>query len=473
MMSDFFENVSFDDINLDEYNSIDISFSSKQKIEIKKALRKHIVKRRTNIKRSGLIAVAALALIVTLVVSNGSSALAKVMPAFNKLYTSLGFKQEYLEESTYIGKTYEENGIKITLENIIGANHIIKVALKVEYDNKIEGLIGPLILLKSDYEGNVGIPTGNGNNSDENTNLNVINFISVDGFSKKGDLKITAQSPKFNKPMVWDIKVDFSKSFEESIYKNVTMSKDLGITVDSIEANKIGTIISSNKDFNLIKTKNNPVFVDGSYKTIYSGFINNKDFYVPHGKSYFIKVDNKIYSTLGAAWTTDNGKKYYTVNENLTDNILKNAKKISLVSHSMDSWLSNNFKDIPDEKSYRFSDEMEKKLNSFPKTETNGVTYTKEITFNNGKKAEIYKVERENDRIRLFLRGDNKKQVFNMACSMHTNISQFGKSIQETSDGWIVEFNYIESDKVTIEMMSGVLDSTGDYNVDESELLLK
>jgi hypothetical protein len=443
-MSDLFENVNFDDINLDEYNSIDISFSKEQKTVIKKTLRKQLMKRETKIKRNWLVAAAALALITILVVSNGSSALAEVMPAFNKLYTSLGFKQEYLKESTYIGKTYEENGIKITLENLIGTKHIIKVALKVEYSDKVKRSEEPLVFLTSNYEGKTGGSAGGIKNIDENTKLNVMNFMSDEGFPSKGNLKITAQSEKFKETMVWDIKVDFSKNFEGSIYKNVTMTKDIGITIDSIEASKIGTIISTNKDYHSVK-----------------------------GTSYFIKVDNKLYNALGFGWSTDYEKKNYTVEESINNDVIKHAKKISLVAHSVDNSIKNSFDNMTKEEGNKHYEDLGRKINSFPKAETNGVTYTKEITFNNGNKAEIYKVERENGKLRVFVKGDDKKQLFDLVSNLRTNTGDLGKSIEETTDGWIAEFDDITSDKVTIEMVNGVLEWTGDYSVDESELLLK
>ncbi len=46
-----FKNIDFQDVDLEEYNSIDIKFSNKEKEDTKKKLRKKIIKRKNKEKR--------------------------------------------------------------------------------------------------------------------------------------------------------------------------------------------------------------------------------------------------------------------------------------------------------------------------------------------------------------------------------------------------------------------------------------
>lgn len=439
-MSDDFKNINLEDINLEEYNLIGVMFSKEEKEGLKKGLRKKIVKRKS--KRNGLVAVVALIITSVVLVSNGNSVLANVLPTFNKLYESLGFKSECLSQSAYIGKTYEENGIKVTLENFIGTNHVMKVALKVEYSDKWAKSERPLVHFGYDFQGQLTGSSGILKNINENTELRVINFNSEKEFPSKGDFKIEAISDGFKNPVVWNMKVDFSKNFKETIEKQVTMSKNIGVTINHIEANTLGTIISSDN------------------------FLSS----LPNGDDYYLKVDNKIYPIMGESWGSEEGA-FYTVLENIPYEIIKNAKNISLVKHSMGSSEKINNEKLTKKESIKYDKKIEKQLDNLPKGEINGVIYTKEITFNNGNKAEIYNVQRKAGKLYIYIKGDDKKQVFNMLSQLYAG--SLVQSIEDNGVGYIAEFDDTLEAKVTVKMISSILGCSGDYNEDESELTLK
>lgn len=441
-MNNDFMNIDLEDIDLEEYNSMKINFSKEEKEDIKRNLRKKITKRKSKFKRNSLATAAASVVIAAVLFHNGNGVLAKVLPVFDKIYVSLGFKSEYLPNSAYIGKTYEENGVKVTLENLIVTKHIIKVALKVEYADKWAKAKRPSVFLGykiNDKIFNTGF-FGGSKDIDENTELRVLNFPQIDKeFPSKLDFKIEATSDAFNRPLVWNIKEDFSKNFEEDIEKQVTMSKDIGVNINHIEANTFGTIIKSNK-------------------------------WTDPFRSY-LKIDNRIYPILGGG--SSRGDNFYTFLENVSYNTIKSCKNISIIKYNFIRKEEDELNKMTKEESIKYCDKVEKQLDSFPKAENQGVIYTKEITFKNGNKAEIYNVERKDGKLRAYIKGDDKKQVFNMLSQLYTSTGILVQSIEDTGVGYSAEFDDISKDKVTIKMEAGVLDSSGDYSEEESKLILK
>ncbi|MBU5298940.1 DUF4179 domain-containing protein [Clostridium sporogenes] len=439
-----FKNIDFQDVDLEEYNSIYIKFSNKEKEDIKKKLRKKIIKRKN--KRKELVASIALVLILVLLFSNANGVVANVVPTFNKIYESLGFKSKDLPHSVYIGKSYEENGIKVTLENLVGTKHVIKVALKVQYSDKWKKSNRPLVHFAYGFEGKLDTGSSGGlKNIDENTELMVIDFSSYKELPSKGNFKIEAVSDGFKKPLVWDMKVDFSKNFKDTIEKQVTISKNIGVNINHIEANILGIIIKS----------------------------NNWLVALSNGDTYYLKLDNKIYPIFGSEWTSEKEDYIFTFLQNVNYNSIKNSKNISFIKHSIERSKKIDSNKMIKEEEIKYYDKIEKQLNNIPKEEESGVLYTKNITFNNGNRAEIYNIERKGGKIRVYVKGNDKKQVFNMFSSLYTSTGILVQSIEETNVGYIAEFDDISRDKVTIKMTVDILDCTGNYKEDKSEITLK
>ena len=237
-MSDYFENINLQDIDLAEYNSIDIGFTREQKENLKKELRKKITKRKS--KKNSIAAAVAVVLITAAVFSNGSNVLAKVEPRFNEIYENLGFKKQYLSEKDYVGKTYENNGIKVTLDNFVVSKHLAQFALKVQYSDKWTSSQRSQISCGLDFHWKFGGFTDiNTKTIDDNTELKVVSYTSQDELKKKGKYTIKVTSDDFNEPIVWNMNIDFSKNFSKTIERQVTMLKDLGINIKKIEAEKM------------------------------------------------------------------------------------------------------------------------------------------------------------------------------------------------------------------------------------------
>ncbi|MEL5896902.1 hypothetical protein AAGC94_02325 [Clostridium sporogenes] len=60
-----------------------------------------------------------------------------------------------------------------------------------------------------------------------------------------------------------------------------------------------------------------------------------------------------------------------------------------------------------------------------------------------------------------------------MFSSLYTSTGILVQSIEETNVGYIAEFDDISRDKVTIKMTVDILDCTGNYKEDKSEITLK
>lgn len=328
-------------------------------------------------KSTGLVAAAAVILISTMLLPNVRTVLADRIPVFNELYETLGFKTEYLDKSVYIGKTYEENGIKITLDNLVGTKHLVKASLKIQYSDKWNKSKRPVILFDSGFDGkmNTGL-AGGAKDIDKNTTITVIDLMQDKEFKNKGTFTIKAFSDVFNKSITWNMNVDFSKNFNDTIEKDVTMSKNLGFNIKHMEISKIATTIDSD---NWRKSSTN-------------------------GKQYYFRVDNKIYPIVGASCGDDNGH-IFTFVENMTDDAIRNAKNISLVEyHDKNDY--SKYKKMAKNQMNKLDDEEQKVLDKLPKVQKDGVAYTENITFKNGNKAEIYNIERKNNKLYAYIKGN-------------------------------------------------------------------
>lgn len=78
----------------------------------------------------------------------------------------------------------------------------------------------------------------------------------------------------------------------------------------------------------------------------------------------------------------------------------------------------------------------------------------------------------------LYVKGDDKKQAFNMLLGLYTWTEEDGsgeliQSIEDTGVGYVGEFNDISNEKVTMKMDGGMLDCNGDYDEQETEVTLK
>lgn len=439
----------FTNINIADYENIDITLDDIKKEKMKRNLR-NTIKRNKSRKRVIAASVALFTLATTVGITS-QPVLAQKLPILDNLYKSLGFYEKYLPESDYIGKTVSGDGVTVTLENIIGTKHVIKVALKVEGSGTPVYLNANLKGVES--EGSMG----GAYNIDDNTNMQVIELISKKGFPKRGKLELNIGSvdSDLNEKLILD--VDFSNSYNKSFKQDLNIdvvSNNNTLKLKGMEATPIGTLLE---------------------------FESNE---ISHEDGINLKIDDKIYQCLGG--TFGDKESTYIMCPQATYEDVKDYKEISLIQYKYDRSKTSNeeLAELTDEeleeRKYKITDEeleLIKRMDSFEKAEKNGVSYTKEIVFSNGNKAEIYDVKREKDIVTAYLKGDDSKQILAVALSLmmiswneDNTRGMFLNRVIETNEGYAVEFSAAQGEKVNIEFGAYSLELTADRIGDEIKL---
>ena len=131
----------------------------------------------------------------------------------------------------------------------------------------------------------------------------------------------------------------------------------------------------------------------------------------------------------------------------MTYDDINNAKSITLIP--VTCTLTNKEKE-------EIYDTMRYDSEYVPETFDN-VTYKKDFKFNDGKDGEVSKVEREDDKVKLYINTDSENKSILMACSMRGWIESnkgnyYGdaeKSMYkdaDSNDGYIIEFSGVDKD---------------------------
>lgn len=440
----------FTNINIEDYEKIDIKLDDIKKGKMKSNLR-NTIKRNKSRKRMIAASVAFFTLATTVGITS-QPVFAQKLPILDSLYKSLGFYEKYLPESDYIGKTVSGDGVTVTLENIIGTKHVIKVALKVEGSGTPVYLNANLKGVES--EGSMGVA----GTIDDNTHMEVINLVSKKGFPNRGKLEINISSVDSNLNETLTLDVDFSSNYNKSLKKEIDTtikSEDKDMKIKGMESTPIGTLLE----------------IEG-YDITQPDWIN-------------LKVDDKIYQGIGGMFGDE--KSTYVIYPQATYEDVKDCKKISLIQDIYPTNVESNeeISKLTDEelaeRNVKYTQrelELTKVMDSFQKAEKSGVSYTKEIVFNNGNKAEIYDVKRENDIVTVYLKGNDSKQLLAVALKMSmwnedNTRARFLNRVIETTEGYAVEFSVVNGEKVNVKFELDSLALTAENIRNEIKLNVK
>ena len=181
-----------------------------------------------------------------------------------------------------------------------------------------------------------------------------------------------------------------SKNFDKVIEKDIDIYSDkLKISCNKFEADILGTSIYFQEDINYDDD------YDNKYSDYESTILINCD-----GKIY--KFDDTEYNIFGEG---NNGR---YICRDLTYDTLKNAESITLIP------VICNLKNKDIDKIY------ESMTYDEYNTETiNNVTYEKEFRFRDGKNGEVTKVERDDDKVKLYINTDLENKSLLMICGMN------------------------------------------------------
>ncbi|WP_252229773.1 MULTISPECIES: DUF4179 domain-containing protein [unclassified Clostridium] len=345
--------------------------------------------------------------------------------------TSYDKEEDY---SVKINKSVEQNGIKITLDSATGTKHNLNVVIKVESDKpfdkeKLDNFISEVSFANS-Y-----------NNSDSKwfDHLDDKTFLlhleeknRDDEFAEKGNLRVDIAFPKYKVNAGIESYVDFSES-----YKKITQEK-LAINIPEFNLN-LGELES-----------------DVMETTIkYNGYSDVNNSGEGSVNSFMIlKNGNKMYraNSIGCCYSNDEFEGEY-IAQSATYDKLNDINSLSIIPIKGFMTYEEVFNMYTKDKENSFSDTDKEILNN--------VKYKKLFKFSDGTKGEIYNIERKDNTVKVYCKGNSEKQSLLMASNMYMNYELdkeevFYESYKYTSFykdpnhelGYVVEFNNIKDNKL-------------------------
>ena len=370
-----------------------------------------------------------------------------------------------------INKSVEQNGVKVTLLDVVATKHKIKANIKLEcskglQDEKKNGLfVQGIYNMQESWGGGQGT-----SNIDDNTLIVEIEDECEDNseYKSNGDYRLDIVVPYYKVNIGMNIPVDFTSEFAKVKENEVSIYvKDLDVNIKKVESDILGTNI---------------------YYTQKSQNYSNSDFdNEVHDPIVLLKVGDKIYvanSYGGANWGSyneDNDLEYRTYySKDATYDKVTTTDAISIIP------ISN---DITYNESNKFYDEKYKdgyEVNEEDYTTEQSVSFVKEFDFSDKSKGEIYKIERDNDIVKLYCKGNSKEKSLLMACTMdiypkydeneqYYYDEDYYKTIykdKNDDNGYVVEFTNVDKDRNMIVGIDDLIQFSDRYKFGE-EIKLK
>ena len=370
-----------------------------------------------------------------------------------------------------INKSVEQNGVKVTLLDVVATKHKIKANIKLEcskglQDEKKNGLfVQGIYNMQESWGGGQGT-----SNIDDNTLIVEIEDECEDNseYKSNGDYRLDIVVPYYKVNIGMNIPVDFTSEFAKVKENEVSIYvKDLDVNIKKVESDILGT---------------NIYYTQKSQNYSNSNFDNEV-----HDPIVLLKVGDKIYvanSYGGANWGSyneDNDLEYRTYySKDATYDKVTTTDAISIIP------ISN---DITYNESNKFYDEKYKdgyEVNEEDYTTEQSVSFVKEFDFSDKSKGEIYKIERDNDIVKLYCKGNSKEKSLLMASTMdiypkydeneqYYYDEDYYKTIykdKNDDNGYVVEFTNVDKDRNMIVGIDDLIQFSDRYKFGE-EIKLK
>ena len=249
---------------------------------------------------------------------------------------------------------------------------------------------------------------------------------------EKVDLRFDVIIPQFNLNGWVNSNVDLTKNYDKIIEKDILIKDDKAkIIYNKLQSDVLGTTIYKEKA---------EYDVDTNYEEEYSD----------SESTILIKYDDKIYSF-------KDGNQYYDfhggsleafTNKALTYDAVNKAESISLIP------VICNLKNKEADKLYddSYNEESDEET-------VDNVTYEKKFKFSDGKDGEISKIERLEDKIKVYCNADTEKKSLLMAIGIEgwstredeNYNGEVGKIIYKNPNdeaGYIIEFTNVHKNDV-------------------------
>ena len=366
--------------------------------------------------------------------------------------TSYDKEEDY---SVKINKSVEQNGLKITLDSAIATKHKLKILVKVESKESIDKEKADNLISIVTFGENFRDSSGYWNDykDDKTFFININEESDEEEFLEKDSLRVDIVIPTYKINVGIDADVDFSKSFKESVKKKMnTKIPEFDFTVNNIESDIMGTTIN------------------------YSGpWIENRfekdEPSDSHHSCIILQVGDKMYKAKrgGSSASKENGTNGKFVCESLNYDKFKESEKISIIP--LVSYVSYDRLNEMCENEDR--SEYYEKINNYKEIKDN-VKYLKSFDFYDGSKGEIYNIERNDNKIKVYCKGESEKESLLMVTNIfmdyqldiknvnYSNSYESRKNMSFYKDlndefGYVVEFNNVPKDKT--------MDVNFDFNI--------
>ncbi|MFT8351282.1 DUF4179 domain-containing protein [Clostridium saccharoperbutylacetonicum] len=348
----------------------------------------------------------------------------------------------YTENNDYyinINKVVTQNGIKVTLDKALASKHNIKAIIKIESDKPFDKTSYGDSIFDLTYNNDFDSRTRNISKKylDDKTMILTLEKDNYENeYSANGNLRVDVVLSKYKANIGIEAPVDFTEAFKNVFEKKVS-GKIPGVnySLNSIEADVIGTKINYTEP-ELDESRNS------NDDTLWNSILLLK-----LGDKYYKINENGNYSD-GTDIFMGNYK-----TDLVTYNMVKDEKNISLLP--ITSYMTMDDFNSLDKNS-------QDKASAATKNLKNNVSYPNDYTFSDGTKGKIYKIERSNGLVKVYLKGADEKESLLIANSMNmhytyakddknrtyinaNNIISY-KDPNETL-GYIVEIKDTEKDK--------------------------
>lgn len=355
---------------------------------------------------------------------------------------------EYKDHSISINKSVQQNGIKVTIDKVIGTKHRIKVIVKVENekpfdDSTTKNLTEKITFGRIDNNGY----SSSFNYPDDKTILITTTLHNdKDEYPEKGDLRVDMVMQNCKVNIGIDAAVDFSNLYNNVVEKDISVKiPELNFTLNKLESDVMGTkIIYSVPKQDYFMNSN---YLDDIQKTV-----------------MILKVGDKMYP-LRQAGNYHSGN---VAENNLIMRIFESeAANYDRIKDQKDIKVIPITCNMTDEETNKISENSSKtkEKRDDNKETMNNVSYTKAFEFSDGSKGQICNIERNENIVKVYCKGNSEKESLLMAATMNIKYaaqnsnskyslnydsSKHMRFYKDSKDafGYVVEFDNVEKDKV-------------------------
>lgn len=360
------------------------------------------------------------------------------MPAFAA--DNVQVPSSYPISSGLIGNnnSVEQNGVKITLNNVVGTKHKLKATITIQSPtpfNEDEEKTADVLLTYGDNKSN-GQSTSFRHTDDKTLVITIEREFNKSVLPEKGPLRIDVVMQKYKVNVGLDTNVDFSESLKNSIEKDYSIKiPQFDATFNKLESDALGTQLTFTEPAKTSSMRDNDILNEHSF-ILKAG---DKMYSLRHSNSYS-SGSNKNNMSMVTNYET----------ESATYEKIKNQTAISLIPISYTVNLKET-RELYKEKN------KDKDMNTI-----SNVSYVKTFDFPDGSKGEIYNIQRDDNSVKVYLKGGTEKESLLMASTlfMHYKVDDAKKDYdyydgnQRTtfykdpndSLGYIVEFSNVKKD---------------------------